>query len=103
MSDKPSENPEEMAVHVIALKNFERVLRALNEAAERVEAGELEAVKSARDGTVDLRKAVQVVFDERKRVNDIAKSGDTDGEETELDFDTARREIQGRLDRLSRR
>lgn len=91
----------DIRVDVIALDHFARVLKALNGALDELEAGEVGATGEVRGTAIELRKAVQTVFDERKRVDGLSGQ-DRRGSEP-LDLDAARAALKRKLDRLAER
>ncbi len=92
----------EIDVHVIALKHFERALQALNAVVEDIEAGKIKSAPDVKVTTTDVRKAMQVVFEERKRSDDAAAKYKTDATETGagVDLEEAKTEIERRLARI---
>lgn len=111
--ERPGAAPE-MDVHVIVLDHFARVLRALNEAMRRLERGEPGSVPDLQARSTEMRKAMQVVFEERKRsydqaAKDTGRNGAADddtgkdtGDDAETDLGRAREEIERRLARILR-
>lgn len=95
------ETADDVSIHRIAMEHFERALRALNAAAREIAAGREDAVRTTRDRSVEVGKAMQTLFDERKRADRIAGGGSDGPETAEIDLDEARRAIRRRLDRLA--
>ncbi len=91
---------EDVTIQRVAMRHFERALKALNELTDAVEEGDVEAGKRSAAFASDLRKATQTLFDERHRVAGILK-GDSHDPTPEFDLDDARADILGRLGRLS--
>jgi hypothetical protein len=88
------------ALLVLAERNLARVLAGLDEVIAEIEARQAGAEVRAKATAIDLRKALQTVFDERQRIEKLdSKIGDGGGG-AGLDLDAARAEIGRRLDRL---
>lgn len=100
------ESVGEQAPSVDLLKETEDYYRALAEelfeAVRDVRSGNLEQAKAAVQGVRDLRTALQMVMDERTRVEKLRRqfAGVAAGRELAFDFDAARAEIGRRLARL---
>ncbi|BAQ69913.1 hypothetical protein NHU_02766 [Rhodovulum sulfidophilum] len=84
-----------------AEEHYRRMIRALNDLIEEIQAGNSERARMLRGALNDLGKAAQTAFDERQRVERRlnAESG-SDGGIQALDLDHARLEVRRRLDRL---
>lgn len=98
MMDEPT---DDVAIHRIAIDHFERALRALNALIGAVEAGEVDTARAAKDSASDLRKAMQVLFEERRRVDALCLKEGGDDETQDFDLDDARQALECRLDRLA--
>lgn len=88
------------AVLVAAEQHYARTIAALNELIEDIAAGQTARAKELKSVLGDLGKAAQTAFDERSRVEKRIKADSGVAYDYALDFDAARDEIRGRLDRL---
>ena len=96
------ENSEESSSKVLkeAEAHFDRAIAALGELLTRLEAGEIKSKTDTATTITDARRAMQTLFDERKKVEEQRRRSAGVVHDYALDFDAARDEIRGRLDRL---
>lgn len=80
--------------------HFDRAIAALGDLLTRLEAGEVKSKTDTATTITDARRAMQTLFDERKKVEEQLRRNAGVAHEYALDFDAARLEIRGRLDRL---
>ena len=97
-----AEDPEESAAKVLkeAEAHFDRAITALGELLNRLEAGEIKTKTETSATITDARRAMQTLFDERKKVEEQRRKSAGVVHDYALDFDAARDEIRVRLDRL---
>ncbi len=76
---------------------YRDVAEELAFAMDNIRAGELAEAKAARAAVRDLRAALQLVLEERKRVEQLRREAAGVAGEHQLDFDAARTEIGRRL------
>lgn len=84
----------------LAVDYFERVLKELDATLGELEAREAVAPAKAKTQVVDVRKALQIVFEERHRLDRLLDTTDDTCTATGLDLEQARTEIGRQLDRL---
>lgn len=96
------ENPEESSSNVLkeAEAHFDRAITALGELLTRLESGDIKSKADTAATITDARRAMQTLFDERKKVEEQRRRSAGVVHYYALDFDAARDEIRGRLDRL---
>ncbi|PID37137.1 MAG: hypothetical protein CR993_01735 [Rhodobacterales bacterium] len=87
---------------VLAKRNLERVLDELDATLAELEARAEGAGPKAKAASVDVRKAIQVVFEERHRIEKLTEK-DSGGSGGGLDLDAAREEIRRRIARIRER
>lgn len=98
--DRQSErHGEEMLA--AAEENFRGIMHALLEMRRRLESGDdTIAEPEIRQRLSGVRKAIQAVFDERKRLDDIRKARAGPASDSALDLQHADHEVRSRLARL---
>lgn len=84
----------------LAESQVRRVMRELDEVIKEIEAGRHPAGDKAKATAVDLRKAIQTLFEERNRLGKLDDTGADAARDTEIDLEAARAEIGRRLSRL---
>lgn len=84
------------------LKHLEECARAIDEATARLKAGEFDDLRDVGRDIRELRKATELVLEERQRVTRWLEAGEAAGGTAAIDFDAARRDIGSRLARLGR-
>jgi len=93
-------NAADWALLEEAEEHYRRMVRALNEIIQEVEAGKSERARMLRGALTDLGKAAQTAFDERLRVEKRLRESSGVAGDYSLDLAEARAEIGRRLDRL---
>lgn len=86
----------------LARRNVARLLRELDAVLSGLESGQDGAALAAKTVAVDLRKAIQTVFDERVRLEKLYETEWLGTEGGGLDLDAARDEVGRRLTCLRR-
>ena len=84
----------------LAVDYFERILRELDATLQELEHRDGEASTRAKTQAVDVRKAIQVIFEERQRLEKLREKDPASEAGQTLDLDEARAEIGRRLSRL---
>ena len=88
------------AILEIAESQVKRVMRELDDVIAEIEAGQHQDKDKAKATAIDLRKAIQSLFDERNRLAKLDDTGANAARDTDLDLDAARAEIGRRLSSL---
>lgn len=80
--------------------HYGRAIQALNQLIDRIEEGQLGSERETARTITEARRAMQTIFDERKKIEDQLRrdAGVVHGHA--IDFDSARVEIRRRLDRI---
>ena len=84
----------------VAERQLESALRELDRVLKDIDARVTGAEAKARAAAGDVRKAIQTLFDERKRIGQLDGTDGTGAGAGELDLDRARAEIGRRLSLL---
>ncbi len=97
----PRQDEQDTYLIEIARRNVIRVIKAIDQALDDVEAGETAALSDIPKYLTELRKAMQTAMDERKRLDEQKRKEGQLGA-GEIDFEAARNEVLDRLARLKK-
>ncbi len=99
--EDPGEDDHAHEMLAAAEQNFRSVMRALADIRTRLEAGDLDLPETEiRRSLTSVHRAVQVVFDERRKLDDIRRSQNKAVRDHALDIRRAEREVRLRLARI---
>ncbi|WOI55019.1 hypothetical protein [Palleronia sp. LCG004] len=84
----------------IAVENYEDVLVDLHDMKSAIRSSEKYSESETRRIVSMVSKTIQIIYDERKRLNDLEDKQQGPASETGIDYDRVRSEIRSRLDRI---